>query len=102
MPVDWILPRSHAGGEFGPSETFDSVTDSRFGYKESGFNGGGQLGYNFQWNWLVLGAEFDVDYMNLTGSDNEGHPRWLLVSKCAPQRTAIFIQLCEFVSVWLL
>jgi len=64
----------HAGGEFGHSETFDSVTDLRFGYEESGFNGGGQLGYNFQWNCLVLGAEFDAGYMNLNGSGDEPHP----------------------------
>jgi outer membrane immunogenic protein len=64
----------HAGGEFGHSETFDSVTDLRFGYEESGFNGGGQLGYNFQWNCIVLGAEFDAGYMNLNGSGDEPHP----------------------------
>ena len=35
----------------------------------SGFIGGGQLGYNWQWNkWLVLGAEADFQ-----GSDIEGH-----------------------------
>jgi outer membrane immunogenic protein len=32
-----------------------------------GFIGGGQLGYNFQWNWLILGVEADFQ-----GSDMEG------------------------------
>ncbi len=58
----------HAGGQFGHSETAESFTveglgmetGPKFGYSESGFNGGGQFGYNWQWNWLVLGPEFDV------------------------------------------
>ena len=33
-----------------------------------GFIGGGQVGYNYQWNWLVLGAEADFQ-----GADIEGH-----------------------------
>jgi outer membrane immunogenic protein len=61
----------HAGGEFGHSETDDSETGRRFGYHESGFNGGMQFGYNFQFGWLVVGPEFDVGYMNLEGSGDE-------------------------------
>jgi len=65
----------HAGGQFGHSETAESFTveglgmetGPKFGYSESGFNGGGEFGYNWQWNWLVLGPEFDVGYMNLEG-----------------------------------
>ena len=34
----------HIGGQFGHSETFDSVTDLRFGYDESGVVAGGQIG----------------------------------------------------------
>jgi outer membrane immunogenic protein len=33
-----------------------------------GFIGGAQAGYNYQINNIVLGAEADADYMNLTGS----------------------------------
>ncbi len=29
---------------------------------------GGQIGYNYQWNWLVLGIEGDLGYMNTDGS----------------------------------
>jgi outer membrane immunogenic protein len=62
----------HAGGQFGHSETNDLddwnfFAHHHFGYDESGFNGGMQFGYNFQWHWLVLGPEFDVGYMNLDG-----------------------------------
>ena len=61
----------HSGGQFGHSSTHDFATGRNFGYSESGFSGGLQLGYNFQWNWLVLGPEFDVGYMNVKGSGEE-------------------------------
>lgn len=61
----------HSGGQFGDSATHDFATGRVFGYDESGFNGGLQLGYNFQWNWLVLGPEFDVGYMNVQGRGEE-------------------------------
>src|ERR1700719_3309078 len=61
----------HAGGEFGHSQTDDFATGRRFGYGESGFNGGMQFGYNYQWRWLVIGPEFDVGYMDLQGHGNE-------------------------------
>src|SRR4029077_6385832 len=54
----------HAGGQFGHSETNDLdhyyfFAHHHFGYSESGFNGGGQVGYNFQFGRIVLGPEFD-------------------------------------------
>src|SRR6266436_1756629 len=47
----------HAGGQFGHSQTNDLddwnlFAHHHFGYDESGFNGGMQFGYNFQWHWL--------------------------------------------------
>jgi outer membrane immunogenic protein len=61
----------HAGGQFGHSEDVDidgyNFRGERWRYDESGFVGGGQIGYNWQWHWLVLGPEFDVGYMNLDG-----------------------------------
>lgn len=65
----------HAGGQFGHSESsgiflneeFGTEVEPKFGYSESGFVGGGQAGYNFQWNRLVLGIESDFGYMNLDG-----------------------------------
>jgi outer membrane immunogenic protein len=63
------------GGQFGHSENKDLddywFENKPWGYSESGIIGGGQVGYNFQWNWLVLGAEFDGGYMNLDGDGFE-------------------------------
>ncbi len=64
----------NVGGQFGHSEDNDidfywprSLGAQKWGYSESGVIAGGQVGYNFQWNWLVLGAEADIGYMNLEG-----------------------------------
>ena len=65
----------HGGGEFGHSEDRDldqfispfPGPVREFGYDESGAVAGGQIGYNWQWHWLVLGPEFDAGYMNLDG-----------------------------------
>jgi outer membrane immunogenic protein len=69
----------HLGGQFGHSETNDVdeyyfLAHHHFGYSESGFDGGGQMGYNFQFGRIVLGPEFDVGYMNLDGSGTEPQP----------------------------
>lgn len=67
----------HAGGQFGDSETTDfdynfTIPPAiEWSYDESGFVGGGQVGYNFQWRWLVLGFEGDGGYMNLEGDGAE-------------------------------
>jgi opacity protein-like surface antigen len=61
----------HSGGQFGRSQTHDFATGRVFGYEESGFNGGLQFGYNFQWHWVVVGPEFDAGYMNLNGRGDE-------------------------------
>src|SRR5882672_8717343 len=34
-------------------------------HRESGFLMGGQLGFNYQWRWLVLGAEGTFDYSHV-------------------------------------
>jgi outer membrane immunogenic protein len=63
----------HVGGQWGHSEDVDldgyqtAFPPSEWGYDESGVVAGGQVGYNFQWNWLVLGIEGDLGYMNLDG-----------------------------------
>ena len=49
--------------------TFFDLAPQSLSPDPSGFIGGGQIGYNWQWNkWLVLGAETDFQ-----GSDIEGH-----------------------------
>ena len=66
----------HGGGQFGHSEDLDfnyQFLDEPhpFGYSESGFVGGMQVGYNWQWHWVVFGPEADLGYMNLNGSGIE-------------------------------
>jgi outer membrane immunogenic protein len=71
----------NVGGQWGHSENkdyeynagtiFEEEGPKPWGYDESGVIAGGQLGYNYQWNWLVLGAEADLGYMNLDGSGTE-------------------------------
>ena len=70
----------NAGGQFGHSEDKDlddyNFPDRPWGYNESGFVGGGQIGFNWQWQRLVLGPEIDVGYMNLNGRGIEpGFPQ---------------------------
>src|SRR5947209_12002459 len=68
---------AHIGGNWGHSEDrsidgyFSGVDNVLWGYDTSGVVAGGQIGYNFQWNWLVLGIEGDLGYMNLEGRGTE-------------------------------
>jgi outer membrane immunogenic protein len=65
----------NVGGQFGHAEDKDlddyNFPDKPWGYDQSGVVGGGQVGYNYQWNWLVLGLEGDAGYMNIDGSGRE-------------------------------
>ena len=74
----------NVGGNFGHAENTDvdgynsfsnldnlDTTGKRWGYDESGLVAGGQVGYNYQWKWLVLGIEGEGGYMNLHGSGLE-------------------------------
>jgi outer membrane immunogenic protein len=64
----------NVGGQWGHSEDRDLDGYSTreegniWGYDESGVIAGGTIGYNYQWNWLVLGIEGDGGYMNLEGN----------------------------------
>ncbi len=63
---------ANAGGQFGHSTdrtgSFGyNADDQAWGYSESCFTGGGQIGFNWQWHGLVLGPELDLGYMNLDG-----------------------------------
>jgi outer membrane immunogenic protein len=68
----------NVGGQFGHSENKDledfNFFDKPWGYSESGVVAGGQVGYNYQWKWLVLGIEADGGYMNLDGRGAETGP----------------------------
>ena len=66
------------GGQFGHSEDNDidfywprGPGAQKWGYGESGFVAGGQVGYNFQWNWLVLGVETDFQGSDIEDNDKE-------------------------------
>src|SRR5438094_1828902 len=64
----------NVGGQFGHAEDKDldgynssgplDSTGKPWGYDQSGVIAGGQVGYNYQWNWLVLGIEGEGGYMN--------------------------------------
>jgi outer membrane immunogenic protein len=63
----------NVGGNWGHSEDLDidgyqAPEPHEWGYDTSGVIAGGTLGYNYQWNWLVLGIEADLGYMNIDGS----------------------------------
>jgi outer membrane immunogenic protein len=65
----------NVGGNFGHAENTDvdgyNFLDKPWGYSASGVVGGGDIGYNYQWNWLVLGVEADLGYMDIDGSGQE-------------------------------
>ncbi len=73
----------NVGGQWGHAEDVDrdynvgffvpvpGGFDKPWGYDESGVIAGGQIGYNFQWHWLVLGVEGDLGFMNLDGRGTE-------------------------------
>lgn len=71
----------NVGGEWGHSEdkdfeynfgTINGFDGAKpWGYDQSGVIAGGTLGYNYQWNWLVLGLEADLGYMDVDGSGTE-------------------------------
>lgn len=66
----------HVGGQWGHSEDADLDfynNGLKWGYDESGVVAGGTLGYNYQFNWLVLGIEADLGYMNLDGDGVDPH-----------------------------
>src|SRR5256886_16404823 len=70
----------NVGGQFGHSEDRDldgyqAPPPNQWGYDEDGIIGGGQVGYNYQWNWLVLGVEADGGYMNLDGRGTSRYDR---------------------------
>jgi outer membrane immunogenic protein len=59
------------GGGFADSRWSDPFGGPHNTFNDSGFIGGGQVGYNAQFNWLVLGVEGDFDWGNLKGSGTD-------------------------------
>ena len=53
--------------------TFVNLAPTTLNPDPNGFIGGGQIGYNWQWNkWLVLGAEADFQGSDMEGSKTRG------------------------------
>ena len=69
----------YIGGNLGVAWTKGDVTDSfgngfRFG-QNAVFAGGGQIGANYQINWLVVGVEADFDWL-ANNQNSSGTFRW--------------------------
>jgi outer membrane immunogenic protein len=61
----------HIGGGFGDFSWSDPITGANNSFKKSGFLGGGQIGANAQFNWLVVGLEGDFSWTGLKGSSTD-------------------------------
>jgi outer membrane immunogenic protein len=61
----------NVGGGFADSSWTDPVTGVNNTFSKDGFIGGGQIGANVQFNWLVLGVEGDFDWTGLKGSGTD-------------------------------
>jgi outer membrane immunogenic protein len=74
----------HIGGGFENSSWSDPFTGASNNFNNSGFLGGAQVGYNAQFNALVVGLEGDFSWTSLikgTGTDSIGDsittsPQW--------------------------
>jgi outer membrane immunogenic protein len=62
----------NVGGGFADSSWTDPFTGANNTFNKDGFIGGGQIGVNAQFNWLVVGLEGDFDWTGLkaTGTDS--------------------------------
>ena len=63
------------GGGFANSSWSDPFGLGTNNFNKNGFIGGGQIGYNAQYNWLVVGVEGDFDWAGLkaSGTDSFGN-----------------------------
>ncbi len=60
------------GGAWASGTLTDSFTGVSFSDSKSGFIGGGQVGFNYQINSFVIGAEWDLDGSSLSASRTGG------------------------------
>jgi outer membrane immunogenic protein len=66
-----IYVGGHVGGGFVGSSWSDPITGGSDTFNNLGFLGGGQVGANAQFNRLVVGAEGDFSWMNLSNSSTD-------------------------------
>ena len=55
-----------------PTVTVPGAVPSNHSYDLNGFIGGGGVGYNYQFNDVILGLEADFSYAHFAGSDSSG------------------------------
>ena len=71
-PFSYTWTGFYLGGNLGGARANGSVADSLFGLNvstgHSGFIGGGQVGFNYEFSNLVLGVEGDVDWTSLSAT----------------------------------
>jgi outer membrane immunogenic protein len=66
-----IYVGGNLGGGFANSSWSDPFTAGTNTFNKGGFIGGGQIGGNLQYNWLVVGIEGDFDWTGLKGSGTD-------------------------------
>jgi outer membrane immunogenic protein len=64
---------ANLGGAWASGTLSDNVTGGSVSASHSGFIGGGQLGYNWQWGNFVLGGEWLFDGTDLNASGTAGN-----------------------------
>jgi outer membrane immunogenic protein len=57
---------ANIGGAWSNGSITDNLTGASLGSSTDGFIGGGQLGFNYQFNTFVLGVEWDIDGTTLS------------------------------------
>ena len=66
-----IYVGGNLGGGFANSSWSDPFTGANDTFNKGGFIGGGQIGGNLQYNWLVVGVEGDFDWTGIKGSGTD-------------------------------
>jgi outer membrane immunogenic protein len=61
---------ANIGGAWSNGSITDNVTGAQLNSNSSGFIGGGQIGYNYQFNTFVLGVEWDIDGTSINKTSN--------------------------------
>jgi len=61
---------ANIGGAWSNGTVTDLVTGANLSTDSSGFIGGGQIGFNYQFNTFVLGAEWDIDGTTISKTSN--------------------------------
>ena len=61
---------ANIGGAWSNGSITDQVTGAQLNSNSSGFIGGGQIGYNYQFNTFVLGVEWDIDGTSINKTSN--------------------------------